>query len=1148
MRVKILHNECQLNFRKWSLSLVLLSLLLTAIPMHAENNIPAERISIEEAFTLIGIEYGVHFNYDRAVVSDVEVDYESGQYEKVEDALQSVFSQTHLKYEIFDQRYVAVYRQDREGVESMKKMVSHFQEVISSSENAIQRSERRITPPLTSLSMKDIFSKRLVFNVSGTVTDQDGEPLIGVNIQVKGSNKGTATDFDGHFTLEDIDENAILVISYVGYQTQEVGVSGKSNLSITLSSDSQLLDEVVVVGYGTRERGQLTGSVSSIQGEDLQRSPSVNLASSLQGLLPGTTALQSTGEPGRNKPSVRIRGLGTTGNTDPLVVVDGVPSNSDWQYINSNDVASISVLKDASAAIYGARAANGVILITTKRGMEGKPTINYSFNQGFSIPTMVPKPADSYHYAQYVNQLAERDNQPPLFDQSELEKFRTGSDPENYPNVNWYDIVLKNVSPQSKHNLNMRGGDDKIRYSISGSFSNENSIFQNGSLNFKTYSIRSNLDANVNQYIKVGLDLNAGMNDGNYPNYGVSTVMHSLLAQQPWQPPYWPNGLPTPGLERGENPAFMVSEESGNINNLTKNFMGKASIDVSLPWIEGMEINGFFAYIDNNSTTKNWKKTWTVYDYDRSNDEYIPRLGGGVLLPQLTQSLNNGVNKLLNIRLSYKKEIAQNRFEAFIAGEQEEGISSNFSAFRRDYISESIDELFAGNLDDQKADGSKSISGRQSLFSRLSYSYNNKYLIDFNIRYDGSSVFAPGRRFGLFPGASLAWQLGEEKFMKSIEILDLFKIRASYGQIGNDRINAFQYLTLYNINGGYTIGGSVNQGLVAGVTPNPEVTWEVAKQSNIGFDALLWNGFFGITLDLFKHKRSNILTTRDAAIPAFANLSLPNENIGEVENKGIELDLSSTNYTGDWTYRVGLNFAYNKSRIIDISEPTNVPDWQKKEGHMIGATRYYKAVGIFRTEDELENEAIYSGTKVGDLKYEDIDGDGIITSNDMVIQDKTNIPQITYGFNFSVQYNNFSLAGNFAGYAKVWQSYHFYARNSQNSLSDVIENRYVPGSMDSKYPILPTIEGTSSSEVSGLQSDFWLYNTSYLRLKTLEFSYQIPSRILDRFKISNMNVFVNGDNLLTISKFKLFDPANTHPNGFYYPLMSVYNVGLDLQF
>src|SRR5690625_1129444 len=286
MRMKILHNEYQLNFRKWSLSLVLLSLFLTAIPMQAENHIPAEKISIEEAFTLIGIEYGVHFNYDRAVVADIKVDYESGYYQKVEDALQSVFSQTHLKYEIFDQRYVAVYRQDREGVESMKKMVSHFQEVISSSENAILRSERRIIPPLASLSMKNIFSKKLIFNVSGTVMDQEGEPLIGVNIQVKGSDKGTATDFDGKFSLEDIDENAVLVVSYIGYQTQEVTVSGRSELTIILTSDAQLLDEVVVVGYGAVRKRDLTGAVSSIKSDELEFRSVNSATQALQGLAP----------------------------------------------------------------------------------------------------------------------------------------------------------------------------------------------------------------------------------------------------------------------------------------------------------------------------------------------------------------------------------------------------------------------------------------------------------------------------------------------------------------------------------------------------------------------------------------------------------------------------------------------------------------------------------------------------------------------------------------------------------------------------------------------------------------------------------------------------------------------------------------------
>src|SRR5690625_358142 len=396
MRVKILHNECQLNFRKWSLSLVLLSLLLTAIPMHAENNIPAERISIEEAFTLIGIEYGVHFNYDRAVVSDVEVDYESGQYEKVEDALQSVFSQTHLKYEIFDQRYVAVYRQDREGVESMKKMGAHFEEVISNSEEAYRRSERRVTPPLASLSIKDIDSKRIVFSVSGIVTNQEGEPLIGVNIQVKGSNKGTSTDFDGHFTLEDVDENAVLVISYVGYQTQEVSVAGKSTLEIMMTSDSELLEEVVVVGYGTQKKVTVTGAVSVIGNKELKDRPITNSSQALQGVK-GLYVNQAGGQPGRDEATIRIRGLGTIGGSgklSPLVLIDGAEGSlSD---INPNDIESISVLKDASStAIYGSRAANGVVLVTTNLGAGEILDVNYSAYMGTQTPTILPDPVDN---------------------------------------------------------------------------------------------------------------------------------------------------------------------------------------------------------------------------------------------------------------------------------------------------------------------------------------------------------------------------------------------------------------------------------------------------------------------------------------------------------------------------------------------------------------------------------------------------------------------------------------------------------------------------------------------------------------------------------------------------------------------------------
>jgi len=544
---------------------------------------------------------------------------------------------------------------------------------------------------------------------------------------------------------------------------------------------------------------------------------------------------------------------------------------------------------------------------------------------------------------------------------------------------------------------------------------------------------------------------------------------------------------------------------------------------------------------------KNWQTPWTVYSYDKQNDKYIPVKGGGIVNPQLEQALGNDKNTLVNLRIKYENRFGNHNINTFIAAEQALGSSIDFSAFRRDFISSELDELFAGSLINQEADGSAVETARRNFFGRVHYDFMEKYLLDFNFRYDGSSNFPKGRRYGFFPGLSVAWRLSKENFIQDhYPFIDNLKLRASIGQMGNDRIAAFQYLRLYTLgNRGYNFGDPATQslGLVAGVTPNPNVTWEVATVKNLGLDGTFWNGLLGFTIDVFQQKRSNILATRSLAIPVFTGLSLPNENIGVVENKGFEVELSHAQHSNLFSYRISGNIAYAKNSVLDISEASNVPDWQKAEGHAIGADKYYISAGIIRTKEELDKIPIYSGTKVGDLKYEDVNGDGKITAADMVRLDKTSTPQITYGFNASVSYKAFSLFANFAGAAKVWQPFRFQALLGYNVLQDLLDNRYTEGSMDSKYPTLPLQSGVNS-----LSSTFWLYNTSYLRLKTLELGYDLPRGLLSRVSIDAARIYVNGSNLLTFSKMKLFDPETNDLDGFFYPQSKIYNIGLNITF
>ncbi len=986
--------------------------------------------------------------------------------------------------------------------------------------------------------------------IKGTVLDElTRTTLPGVSIMVKGTNRGVSSGLNGEFSIS-AKEGDILLVSFISYEKQEILVGNESSLNIILKESSAAMDEVVVIGYGTQRKATLTGSVASISNKELKKSPNTNLSNSLAGLLPGVIASNRSGEPGRDNSTILIRGRSTTGNTNPLVVVDGVQGVAGWERINPNDIESISVLKDASAAIYGAQAANGVILITTKRGAIGKPSVNYSFNQGLSQPTRVPEMASSAVLGEFVNELLLKDNQPARWTEAELQKFRDGSDPINYPSVNWYDEILEKNTLQSQHNLAVRGGSENTKYSVSGSYSNQNGIFKKGSTNFKAYSLRSNIDANINKNIKVGLDVNAGIDDGNYPTTSTSGTFGRMLVV-PWIPVYWPNGLPSAGIERGDNPAVMVTDASGYNNEVMQRFLTKASFDVKLPFVQGLGVDGYFVYINNQGVNKLFQKPWTVYDYNKTTNVYIPIGGGGILQPQLRESYNRGKSTLLNFRVKYERTFNNHRVNTFIAAEQEEGYSNSFSAFRRNFLSAQVDQLFAGSLAGQEATGTASEGGRQNLFGRFGYGFKDKYLIDFNFRYDGSANFPKGNRFGFFPGVSAAWRISEEKFIKDkFSFIDDLKLRVSNGKIGNDRVPAFQYIQSYNLgNQGYNFGQTPTQslGTIMGVTPNPNITWEVLKTSNIALDGALWNGLLGFTVDLFKQKRSNILATRDLAVPSYTGLALPSENIGIVENKGVELELSHRRTTGSgFSYRIAGNAAYAKSNVIYLADAANIPEWQKVQGKVLGAANYYNAIGIIRTKAELDAIPKVQGTKVGDLKYEDVNGDGVITSSDMIRMDRTNTPEITFGLNMSFDYKNFSLFANFAGQSRAWQYYHENGRLAVNTREEFLVNRYRPGSMDSKYPNLPLLD--TRTDVSGLQSTFWLRDARFVRLKTLELGYSVPSSMLSRLKISDPRLYLNANNLLTFDKLKIYDPEGSDERGNFYPQSKIYNLGLSLTF
>ncbi|WP_339925702.1 TonB-dependent receptor [uncultured Cyclobacterium sp.] len=996
--------------------------------------------------------------------------------------------------------------------------------------------------------------------ISGNVTNGEGITMPGVTILEKGTTNGTVTDVDGNYSFI-VSENAVtLVFSFVGMETKEIIIGNQSKINVSLDGDTADLEEVVVVGYGEQRKATLTGAIASTDEKMLKKSPVTSLSNSLSGLLPGLTTLNRSGEPGQNNAQIFIRGRSTTGNTSPLIVIDGVPDETGaWQRINQNDIEQVSILKDASASIYGARAANGVILITTKRGSVGKPVFSYTFNQGITQPTRLPEMANSWEFADYVNQYRTTiQNLPALYSDQEIQTMRDGTDPLNYPNTDWVGTIFKKFTPQSMNNLNVRGGTEKARYSMSGSYIDENSIVKNGSHESNAFTLRTNVDVDITDNFRFGLDLNGEMDNRKRPVLGGFGTEGSPLI-----PAFYPNGLPAslPG-DAGENPAINLAGEGGYFSdNIYRTFV-KPSFNLNIPQVEGLSLDGYVSYRQEYTEGKRWRDTWLVYNYDAANDEFLEKQGGQVSQPDLQEVFNKQKDYLMHFKIKYSKAFGDHLLETFAAFEQAEGEFRTMTAYRRGFISSSIEELFAGSGENMVADGTRRQWGRQNVFGRINYNYEEKYLFETNLRYDGSYAFPQSGRWGFFPGFSAGWRISEEDFLKSSPNVDNLKLRASYGQMGNDQINPFQFMSMYNLNPiGTHFGGGTQAVLYPGVAPNEAITWEVSENANVGLDATLWRGGLDLSLDFFKQRRSNILTARSTEVPIYTGLVLPDENIGIIENQGFEVSLTHGNNvspSNGFSYTLSGNMGYAKNTIVDISEPQDMPSYQKAEGNMIGTQLLYESIGIFRTQEEVDSNPIMANTQVGDLQYRDVNEDGTINAADRVRQNKGVIPEITFGFNTSLAYKRFSLFANFAGQARAWTYFHKHARTTQNSLRELLLNRYTPGSMDSKYPILPQEDGAGEGEVSGMPSTFWLQNASFLRLKTLQVDYSVPEELLSKFKLSSLMLFVNGSNLFTLSDIKWFDPEGTpeasshagfsYSTGNFYPQTRVFNIGLNVTF
>lgn len=991
--------------------------------------------------------------------------------------------------------------------------------------------------------------------VTGSVTDLSGLPLPGVTVIVKGTNNGMTTNVDGKFVLANVPSDATLVFSFVGMKSKEVLVDGKTTINVVLEEETIGLEEVIAIGYGSQKSATITGSVSAVKGEKLMAAPSANFSNAVAGRLPGLVAVTRSGEPGSDGTTFRIRGANTLGDNSPLVVVDGIV-NRGLERLSSIDIESVTVLKDASAAIYGAQAANGVILITTKRGKQGKPEVNFSYNEGWSMPTVIPECADAATYLEMLNEISVYAGQTPKYSTDEIQIYRDGSDPWGHPNTDWYGETFQKSSSQRSANLTISGGQEKLTYYISAGTIFQDGIYKNSATNYKQMNFRVNLDGSLSEYVKYGIDLSGREQNRNYPTRSASEIFQFLRRGKPNMVAYWPNGMNGPDIEYGDNPVVITTQQSGYDKNKSTVLETKAKLDIVIPWVKGLSVSGNAALDRRFDNNKLWQIPWYLYSWDGvskdANGEPVLKEGKkGFTNPQLTQDILDGNSLTLNLLVNYEKTIKEkHNIKALFGSERITGNSMNFSAFRKYFVSTAIDELFAGGDLEKTNNGSSSQSARLNYFGRMNYDYAGKYLAEFVWRYDGSYIFPQDKRFGFFPGVSLGWRISEENFWKGISpVVNHFKLRGSWGQTGNDRIETYQYLSSYGYVSGtssiYTFNNNVESKILGELRiPNPNVTWEVANQSNIGFDAQMFDGKISFSGDYFYNLRSDILWQRNASVPETSGLTLPRENIGKVINQGAEFQLSYKNNAGDFYYEVSANINFNKNRIKFWDETPGVPEYQESTGHPMNSNLYYKAIGIFRDQAAVDAYPHWTGTKPGDVIFEDVNKDEVINGLDRVRIYKTDLPTNTGGLNIDLAYKNF-YTSIFFQWAAGAVRYNYYEMQGEvgNFLVQDVEGRWTVDNPDASKP---RIWNRYAEYWRNNQNTYWLQNSDYLRLKNLEIGYNLPKSVCNKVFMDGMKVYMTGLNLLTFTKIKDFDPESTSATS--YPLNKVINLGVTLTF
>jgi TonB-linked SusC/RagA family outer membrane protein len=793
---------------------------------------------------------------------------------------------------------------------------------------------------------------------------------------------------------------------------------------------------------------------------------------------------------------------------------------------------------------------SGYCIVTTKQGKKGKPVFSLSLNNGFQQPTKVPEMLDAVTFAEVFNEAEwYRKGRPeesiPFYPEEAIEKFKDGSDPILYPNTNWMDEVLKPYSLQQRVSLQVTGGSDAVRYLLSFAALTQDGQFYNCPTQYNQYNARVKVDVNLSENFTVGANINAILNYKEYSTVDTWINFTNVLVANPTLPARYPNGLIAPG-RLGENPLLLDQRGYNKIEDTP--IYSTFTATYKIPFIKGLRVDASFNYDLSNQFQKFFSLPYYYHEYNVNTKEYEKKQGTGASTVELTDTYRKWTTMLYNYRITYDGTFNNHHIVAMLGQEQQKNTHTWASAYRKNFVSSAIDQINVGSTDpeDKNNGGSATASAYNNYFGRLNYNFKQKYLVEFLFRYDGSQIFPEGKRYGFFPGFSLGWRLSEEGFIKNnLSFFDQLKLRFSHGQIGNDRVGQYQYLQSYSFGNNYVFGGNDAAAIYANTMPNPNITWEVSKKTDIGLEASMWNNLLGLDITLWKENRSNILAQRNLSIPAIVGFSeLPSENIGEVDNHGFEAVVRHRNKVNNFSYNIDANVAYARSKIVFMDETPQAEPYQSQTGMPVGASLFYKADGIFNTQEELDEFPHANGTKVGDVKIVDLNEDGKIDSKDQFRFDKTSTPEYVFGLNMGAQFMNFDLSVFFQGQANAYNYDETFAglggTTFDNAMVQRAKDRWTVDNPDGTMP-----------RADGFQpgwSTFFLYDATFVRLKTFEFGYSLPNHIVSKIALKDVRFYVSAFNLLTWAKEIKWSDPEISGYSLYYPQQRVINLGLNVKF